>query len=160
MRNIKIIAIGKMGKDYLTSAQVDFSQRIRRLANLEIIEINEESISDESKEGLIEKALDKESEKIDGHLNNSWNIISLDINGKNLSTNQLAQYVKDKVDLGKADFTFIIGSSHGLAERIKKKSDLAWSFTRLTLPHQLARVLLLEQIYRILKINFNHQYHK
>ena len=128
-------------------------KRLSKYTNLEIIEL--EDIDNKSKE----VALSKEKEEILKHLNKKDYIITLDIDGKELNSVEFAKKI-DNIYLTNSNITFIIGSSYGISEDIKELSNYRLSFSKMTFPHKLFRVLLLEQIYRAYKINNNEEYHK
>ena len=150
---IKIICLGKIKEDYLNDAIDEYKKRLSKYTNLEIIEL--EDIDNKAKE----VALSKEKEEILKHLNKKDYIITLDIDGKELNSVEFAKKI-DNIYLTNSNITFIIGSSHGLSEDIKELSNYRLSFSKMTFPHKLFRVLLLEQIYRAYKINNNEEYHK
>ena len=150
---IKIITVGAIKEKYLKDAIEEYTKRISKYTNIEIIEVKDE--------GLVEptKSLQLEEEKILKHINDKDYIITLEIEGKELSSTELADKL-DKITLEASTITFIIGGSYGLSQKIKDKAKLHLSFSKMTFPHQLFRVLLLEQIYRSFKINNNESYHK
>lgn len=150
---IKIITVGSIKEKYLKEAIEEYTKRLSKYTNIEIIEVKDE--------GLVEpqKALILEEEKILKHINDKDYIITLEIEGKEFTSEELASTL-DKIQLESSNITFIIGGSYGLSQSIKNKSRLHLSFSKMTFPHQLFRVLLLEQIYRSYKINNNESYHK
>ena len=150
---IKIITVGSIKEKYLKDAIEEYTKRISKYTNIEIIEVKDE--------GLVEptKSLQLEEEKILKHINDKDYIITLEIEGKELSSIELASKL-DKITLEASTITFIIGGSYGLSQNIKDKAKLHLSFSKMTFPHQLFRVLLLEQIYRSFKINKNESYQK
>ena len=150
---IKIITVGSIKEKYLKDAIEEYSKRLTKYTNLEIIEVKDE--------GLVEpkKAIILEEEKILKNINEKDYIITLEIEGKELSSTEFAEKL-DKIQLESSNITFIIGGSYGLSDNIKNKSKWHLSFSKMTFPHQLFRVLLLEQIYRAFKINNNESYHK
>ena len=150
---IKIISIGSIKEQYLKDAIEEYKKRISKYTNLEIIELKDE--------GLVEKnkAIKLEAEKIRKQLNNRDYIITLEIEGKQINSEEFANKI-DQILIENSNITFIIGGSYGLSEEIKAMSNLHLSFSKMTFPHQLFRVLLLEQIYRAYKINNNESYHK
>lgn len=150
---IKIITVGSIKEQYLKDAIEEYKKRISKYTNIEIVEVKDE--------GLVEpkKAMSLEEEKILKHINDKDYIITLEIEGKNLSSEEFADKL-DKITLESSTITFIIGGSYGLSQNIKDKAKLHLSFSKMTFPHQLFRVLLLEQIYRAFKINNNENYHK
>ncbi len=150
---IKIICLGKIKEDYLIDAIDEYKKRLSKYTNIEIIEL--EDIDNKSKE----VALSKERNEILKHLNKKDYIITLDIDGKELDSKEFAKKI-DNIYLTNSNITFIIGSSYGISEDIKELSNYRLSFSKMTFPHKLFRVLLLEQIYRAYKINNNEEYHK
>ena len=150
---IKLITVGSIKEKYLKDAIEEYTKRISKYTKIEIIEVKDE--------GLVEpqKSISLEEEKILKHINDKDYIITLEIEGKNLSSEEFAEKL-DKIQLEASTITFIIGGSYGLSQNIKDKAKLHLSFSKMTFPHQLFRVLLLEQIYRAYKINNNESYHK
>ncbi len=150
---IKIITVGSIKEKYLKDAIEEYTKRISKYTNIEIVEVKDE--------GLVEprKAISLEEEKLLKHINDKDYIITLEIEGKQFTSEEFA-YKLDRIQLESSNITFIIGGSYGLSENIKNKSKLHLSFSKMTFPHQLFRVLLLEQIYRAFKINNNESYHK
>ncbi len=151
---IKIICVGKIKEKYLNDAIKDYSERLSKYTKIEVIEINEEKYDND-----LEKNLIKEKDKILSKIKEKEYIIVLDINGIQLSSGELA-YNIDNNFINYPTITFIIGSSHGLHEDIKNSANFKLSFSKLTFPHQLFRLVLLEQIYRSFKILNNEAYHK
>ena len=147
---IKIICIGKIKENYLKEAIKEYQKRLSKYTKLEIIELQDESN---------EKALKIESERILKYLKKDDYIITLEIEGKQLTSIELSQKI-EKTLITNPNITFIIGGSYGLDDQIKKLSNYSLSFSILTFPHQLFRVFLLEQIYRSFKIMNNENYHK
>jgi 23S rRNA (pseudouridine1915-N3)-methyltransferase len=155
---IRILAVGKVKEEYLLAALKEYRKRISPFAEIEIVEITEAKLSKEnSSEILI--AIEKESNTILSALNKKDYNILLDIGGKELDSIKLAQLIAT-TQQNYSSFTFIIGGSHGVNDLLKKSVNLRLSFSKLTFPHQLVRVMLFEQIYRAFKINNNHMYHK
>ena len=150
---IKIICVGKIKEKYLRDAVSEYQKRISKYTKLEIIELND--FSDKNTQIV----LNKEKQEIERYINKNDYIISLDIKGKMLSSEELSTKI-DKIFITNSNITFIIGGSYGLHDDIKKMSNELLSFSHLTFPHQLFRVMLLEQIYRSFKIMNNESYHK
>ena len=149
---IKIICVGKIKEKYIDDAIKEYSKRLSKYTKLEIIEVKSYETTD------INKNLKEEANSILKHIKEKEYVIVLDINGRELNSIELSEMVDKK--LIKNNITFIIGGSNGLDESIKKVSNDTLSFSRLTFPHQLFRVLILEQIYRTFKIINNESYHK
>ena len=144
---IKIICIGKIKEKYLTDGINDYLKRLTKYHKVELIELKDSDIKKEKEEIL--KVLNKESY-----------IISLAIEGKEYKTTELSEKIDNLLTNGKSNITFIIGGSNGIDEEIKNTSNELLSFSKLTFPHGLFRLILLEQIYRIFKIQNNETYHK
>lgn len=150
---IKIICVGKIKEKYLVDAINEYKKRLIKYTKLEIIEVNDIDNSN------INIVLTKEKEQIEKHINDRDYVITLEIEGNILSSEELASKI-DSIFNTNSNITFVIGGSHGLHEDVKKRSNYKLSFSKLTFPHQLFRVILLEQIYRSFKINNNESYHK
>ena len=150
---IKIITIGFIKEQYLKDAINEYKKRISKFTNIEIIEIKDEDF------GEIEKTLKVEEEKVLKQISDKDYLITLEIEGKELTSIEFAKKIEN-IQLENSNITFIIGGSYGLSENIKNKANYHLSFSKMTFPHQLFRVLLLEQIYRAYKINNNESYHK
>lgn len=156
---IKILAVGKLKEKYLVDACKEYIKRISRFSKIEIEEIEESKLYKDLP-SYIEKVIEEESEKIMSLLNsNDYNIL-LDVMGDSLSSIEFSQLLKKKMDDGKSNFTFIIGGSYGVSNKLKSIVDQRISLSTLTFPHQLTRVVILEQIYRCFKILNNEIYHK
>lgn len=143
---IKIICVGKLKEKYLTDACLEYKKRISKYTNIELIELKDSNIQ-------------KEKEEILKHLDKKDYIITLQLDGESIDSVELAKKI-DKIFLTNPNITFIIGGSDGIDDEIKRLSNYALSFSKLTFPHQLFRVMLLEQIYRCFKILNNETYHK
>ena len=150
---IKIIAVGYLKEKYLKEAVEEYTKRIKKYTNIEIIEVKDEGIVE------INKALKLEEEKILKHISEKDFLITLEIEGKEYNSEEFAKKI-EKITIENSNITFIIGGSYGISDEIKNKANLHLSFSKMTFPHQLFRVLLLEQIYRAYKINNNEKYHK
>ena len=156
MLQITIIAVGKLKEKYLREGIAEYTKRLLPLARLNMVEIAEENMANIS----ISQVLAKEGQRILEALSPDAYHIALDIEGKSLTSTQLAQVLADKSLAGNSHFIFSIGGSWGLSQEVLDLADLRLSFGRLTYPHQLMRLILLEQIYRVLKINRGETYHK
>ena len=148
---MKIICVGKIKEKYFEEAIKEYSKRISKYTKLEIIEIPDEATCN--------VALKKEGERIFSKIKDSDYVITLEIDGHELDSLEFAKKIDNNFGSNK-NLTFIIGGSYGLDESIKLRSDYKLSFSKFTFPHQLFRVILLEQIYRSFKINNNENYHK
>lgn len=150
---IKLITVGKIKEKYLKDAILEYTKRISKYTKLEIIELQDYDYDNK------QIVLEKEKENIIKHINSRDYVITMQIEGKNISSEDFADKI-DKVFVTNPNIIFIIGGSYGLHDDIKKISNFSLSFSKMTFPHQLFRVLLLEQIYRAYKIINNESYHK
>lgn len=150
---IRIICVGKIKESFFRDAIDEYKKRLSKYTELEIIEVPDEGLSD------IKTSLKKESEKILKQVNSKDYIITMEIEGKELTSPELAIKI-DNIYNTNSNITFIIGGSYGLSDEVKNISNFRLSFSKLTFPHQLFRIVLLEQIYRAFKINNNESYHK
>ena len=156
MIKINLISIGDIKEKYLREAIGEYSKRISRFAELKIIELKENVAQSNSKTDIL-KALEKDAENMKKYLKGY--IICLDINGKMLKSEEFSQKI-EKISLSNSEITFIIGASNGIDEKIKNLSNEKISFSPMTFPHQLMRVIFLEQLYRAFTISNNIAYHK
>lgn len=154
---IKIIALGKIKEKFLKDGIDEFLKRLTPYAGLEIIELSPVEIRDEN---LIQKALDEEGEKILAHIKPQTYVITLEIQGKMLSSEDFAQKIQTLTNEGISEIAFIIGSSYGISKKVSKRADFTLSISKMTFLHQFARLLLVEQIYRAFKIIKCETYHK
>lgn len=150
---IKIICLGKIKEKYFNDAIKEYEKRLSKYTKLEIIELNDEKDND------IKVCLQKEKVSILNHIKEKDNIIILDIEGKEYTSLEFSNFLEKELTIN-SNITFLIGSSNGLDEEIKKLTNKKISFSKLTFPHQLFRIILLEQIYRSFKIINNEAYHK
>lgn len=150
---IKIITVGQIKERYLQDAINEYKKRLSKYTNIEVIEVKDEGLVEEV------KAIKLEAEKIKKHINDRDYIVTLEIEGKQMTSVKFANKI-DNILIENSNIDFIIGGSYGLSDDIKNMSRLHLSFSKMTFPHQLFRVLLLEQIYRAYKINNNESYHK
>lgn len=159
MMKVDIIALGKLKEKYLRDASDEYAKRLSRYCDLKITELSPVALSDNPSENEISNALLKEKEMISRAIPKDSFIVALCIEGKEISSEELAYVFKEKANEGKR-ICFIIGSSYGLSEEIKKFADMRLSVSKMTFPHQLFRIMLLEQTYRAFKINEGSTYHK
>lgn len=158
--NIDIIVVGSIKEKYYTDAIKEYQKRLRPYANVEIIEVDEYKIPNNASDQEVKIGMDKEMESILSKVKDKAYLISLAIEGKQISSEDFADKFMDLQVNGYPDVAFIIGGSYGMSEEIKRKSDMKLSFSKMTYPHQLMRVILLEQIYRAFRIIRNEPYHK
>ena len=157
---IRIICVGKMKEAYLKDAQKEYLKRLSRFCKAEVIEVDEEKASESLSPAQEEKIRQKEAERIMKAVGKNSTIIALALEGKEMDSVEFSEEIHSLMLSGKSDLAFIIGSSTGLDQSILKNADFKFSMSKLTFPHQLARIILLEQIYRAFKILNNETYHK
>lgn len=148
--NISIVCIGKLKEDFWKDACQEYIKRLGRFGKIDIIELSESKKDD----------INEESLEILSHLPKNAFIIALDVTGKALSSEEFASKIDNMATNGVSHIAFIIGGSNGFNDEVRKAADFRLSFSSFTFPHQLMRVVLLEQIYRAFKINANEKYHK
>ncbi len=159
MIKITLICLGKLKEKYLKEACDEYKKRLSRYCSFDILELEPVKLPEKPSRSEIDSALMKESEMILKKIPQNSDVYTLCVEGKQLSSEKFAESIAVSQNTGKS-ITFIIGSSYGLAEKIKELSKYKLSFSQMTFPHQLFRVLLLEQIYRAFKINEGSTYHK
>ena len=152
--------MGKLKEKYLVQAVGEYSKRLSRYCNMEIIELPDEKTPDNASTSLEEIIKNKEGERILKALKPDSYCIALAIEGAMLSSEELASKISELAIKGNSHITFIIGGSLGLSQGVLSRADYKLSFSKMTFPHQLMRVILLEQIYRSYRINHNQPYHK
>ncbi len=158
--NIEIICVGNLKEKYWKAAADEYRIRLSAYAKLNITEIKEAPLPAKSGKAEEYAVIDKEGKTILDKIQNRSYVIALDVKGKSMSSEDLAGKLELLSVSGKSHLTFIIGGSLGLSEQVLKKADMRLSFSEMTFPHQMMRVMLLEQIYRAFKINRNETYHK
>ena len=159
MIKITVISLGKLKEKYLREASAEYEKRLSRYCDLDIIELEPIRLSDKPSHSEIRSALEKEADMIIKKIPQGSFVYSLCVEGRQLSSEEFAEKNGDLIDSGRA-LTFIIGSSYGLCEKIKSLSNFKLSLSKMTFPHQLFKISLLEQIYRSFKINEGATYHK
>jgi 23S rRNA (pseudouridine1915-N3)-methyltransferase len=157
---INIIAVGKLKEKYLQDGIDEYIKRLSKFAKVNIIEIQDEKVKENLSYKEIEKIKQIEGNKILSHIKSKDYIISLALNGKTLDSVEFSETLSKIMIDGYSSITFIIGASLGLSQDVLDKSDLKLSFSKFTFPHQLMRLILIEQIYRAFKIINNETYHK
>ena len=157
---IKIVTVGKLKEKYLKDGIAEYSKRLSRFANLEMIELADEKTPDRASDSENQKILELEGTRILSKIGERDFVIVLAIEGKTLSSEEFSKQLEQAPINGFSTLTFVIGGSLGLSPQIKKRANLSISFGRLTLPHQLMRLVLVEQIYRAFTIQQGSPYHK
>ena len=150
---IKILCVGKIKEKFFKEAICEYLKRISKYSKIEIIEVSDVDLNNK------ELNLEKERDNLLKYINDKDYIVTLEIEGKQLTSEEFSKTI-DKTLINYPNITFIIGGSYGIHDDIKNKSDLKLSFSKMTFPHQLFRIILLEQIYRAFKIIKNESYHK
>lgn len=157
---IHIICIGKLKERYWSDAVSEYQKRLSKYCDLEITELKEARLPDKASPAQEATVVEEEGRSILKHVKDGSYVISLEIQGKNLSSEELATKIESLPLAGKSHITLIIGGSLGLSKEVSKRADFKLSFSKMTFPHQMMRVILLEQIYRAFKIIKNETYHK
>lgn len=157
---ITLIAVGKIKEKFYTEALSEYSKRLSKYVKLEVIEVADEKTPDQASEREKAQILDKEAQRILAKLPNSAYVVPLAIEGKMLSSEGLSEKLAELGLQGDSHVVFIIGGSLGLADSILERADFKLSFSKMTFPHQLMRVILLEQVYRAFRIMRGEPYHK
>lgn len=159
MLNIRIICVGKFKEKYWEAASAEYIKRLGAYCSVSVTEVKEEKLPAHASRADEENVIKKEGRSILGKIGDGDYVIALDIEGKELSSEQLASKIAG-ISFSSSAIDFIIGGSLGLSDEVKARAGLRLSFGKITLPHQLARIVLLEQIYRAFKINAGETYHK
>ena len=159
MLSVNIICVGKLKERYLRDAIDEYSKRMKPLCKLDIIELPEERVADNPSAAEIQRTITLESERITAKLNKSDYVIAMCVEGRNISSEELSSLLED-ISMTHSTVDLIIGGSWGLSEELKARSDFKLSMGKMTFPHQLCRVMLLEQIYRAFQISKGTKYHK
>ena len=157
---ITLVTVGKIKEKYLEAAIAEYSKRLSRYCKLEIVQVADEKTPDNASELMEKQIKEKEGERILSHIKDGAYVVALAIDGKQLSSEELADLVEGLGVRGESHIQFVIGGSLGLADSVLKRADYKLSFSRMTFPHQLMRVILLEQIYRSYRIISGDPYHK
>ncbi|SDK78148.1 23S rRNA (pseudouridine(1915)-N(3))-methyltransferase RlmH [Lacicoccus qingdaonensis] len=157
---ITMITVGKLKEKYWVQAVDEYKKRISKYAKIELIEVNDEKEPNNAGEKDIELIKNKEAEKILTKIKDNQHVVTLEIHGKTFNSEKFAKEYQRWMNTGKSDVVFVIGGSNGLGEAVKKRSDQEISFGALTYPHQMMKVMLMEQIFRVNKILRHENYHK
>lgn len=158
--SVSIVCVGKLREKFYQDAAQEYLKRLSRLMPVNIIEIPDEKEPASPSEALCEAVMRREGENILKHIPQKAYVIAMCIEGKMLDSEKLAQRMSDLFTQGKSDVVFVIGGSLGLHPSVVSRADFKLSMSPMTFPHQLARVMLLEQLFRAAKINANERYHK
>jgi len=158
--NITIISVGKLKEKFMRQAVDEYMKRLTAYAKVNIIEVPDEKAPENLSPAQAEAIKQKEGNRILKHINDNTYVITLEIDGKMLTSEQLSEKIGDLSLYGQSRVAFVIGGSLGISDGIKQRSNMALSFSTMTFPHQLMRVVLLEQVYRAFKIMRGEPYHK
>lgn len=157
---ITLITVGKIKEKFYEQAIAEYAKRLSRYCKLEILQVADEKTPDEASALEEQQIRDKEGERILSHIKDGSHVIALAIEGEQLTSEQLAARIDKLGVTGTSHIVFIIGGSLGLSDKVMERSDYRLSFSKMTFPHQLMRVILLEQIYRSYRIIHHQPYHK
>lgn len=156
---IKIYAIGKI-KDFYKLGVEEYLKRLSSYCKIEIIELKDEAINDNPSEAEIKKAIDIEGQRVLDKLKDNEYLITLDLNKKEMDSVEFSTFLAKKLESQGSNISFVIGGSYGLSSNLKNRANDSFSLGKMTYPHQLVRLIILEQIYRAFKILNNETYHK
>ena len=160
MMNVQLIVLGKLKEKYMKDFSSEYEKRLSAYCKLTVTELEPVKLSDNPSQSEIDNALNKETQMIMAKIPKNSYVFSMCIEGKQMSSEELSQKLDDIALSGKSSVVFIIGSSFGLSDEIKRMSDFKFSMSKMTFPHKLARLMLTEQIYRGFSISNNGKYHK
>lgn len=159
MLNINIICVGKLKEKYLKEAVLEYCKRLSKYCNLKIIEISDEKLPSKINKNTVQEVKNKEAIKILNNIKKDSYIISLDLFGKQFTSEEFSEKIENISVRGYSSITFIIGGTLGISKEVLNKSSELICFSKMTFPHQLIRVFLLEQLFRAFKISNNETYH-
>ena len=158
--NITLVTVGKLKEKYLKQAIDEYSKRLSRYCKLDIIELQDEKTPDNASEKEEAKIKEKEGRAILSKIKDNSYVVAMDLKGKQLTSEELSSFVERCGVTGNSNIVFVIGGSLGLSDEVIKRADYKLCFSKMTFPHQLFRVMLLEQVYRAFRIMKNEPYHK
>lgn len=158
--NITIISVGKLKEKYLKDAIAEYSKRLTRYCKLDIMELQDEKTPDNASEKEEELIKEKEGKAILSKIKENAFVIAMDLKGKQLTSEEFAGFIENQGVIGNSNIVFVIGGSLGISQEVIKRANQKICFSKMTFPHQLFRVMLLEQIYRGYRIIKNEPYHK
>ena len=158
MLSINVLCVGKIKEKYLKEALLEYSKRVSKYCNLNIMEVQDEKVPDKLSDKIIENIKDIEAEKMSKYIKKDTCLIALDLNGKELSSEEFSKEIEN-ISLNYSSITFIIGGTLGISSKILSQCNKKICFSKMTFPHQLIRLFLTEQIFRAFKIMKNETYH-
>ena len=157
---IDILCVGKLKEKYLVQAVAEYTKRLSRYCKLQIIELPDEKTPDNASEKEELQIKQKEGEKLLSHIKDTAYVVALDLGGKMLTSEELATFMADRAVRGDSHLIFVIGGSLGISDAVLARANYKLCFSKMTFPHQLFRVMLLEQVYRGYRIKYGEPYHK
>ena len=160
MIQITVISVGKIKEKYFVSAIEEYDKRLKRYASMSLIELKDEAVPDNLSDSEKILVLKKEGQRIIEKIPNGSYVVALCVEGKQISSEELSEFINNSALAGKSHITFIIGGSLGLSDEVKNRADFKLSFSKMTFPHRLMKVILMEQIYRAFTIIEGKTYHK
>ena len=160
MMTVRVIALGKLKENYLRDACAEYQKRLQGFCRTEIVELTPQRLSDNPSDTEIAQALEKEADEIMRHIPSGARVYAMCIEGKPMTSEQFSADLDKAAVSGAGTVVFVLGSSFGLSPRVKTASHVRLSMSAMTFPHQLARVMLLEQLYRAFQISHGGKYHK
>jgi len=160
MLAVKFICVGRMREKFYIDAFSEYTKRLQSLCKFEIVEPNEQRLSENPSDKEIKAALDREAQDIMKAIPNDAYVVAMCVEGKQMPSEGMGELIAARENSGKPRLCFVIGGSFGLADSVKQRADMKLSMSKMTFPHHLARVMLIEQLYRGFKINEGSRYHK
>ncbi|MDD3478532.1 MAG: 23S rRNA (pseudouridine(1915)-N(3))-methyltransferase RlmH [Candidatus Izemoplasmatales bacterium] len=160
MMRILLLSVGTLKESYWKNGLSEYAKRISAYAKWDEISVNESKLPDRPHASDIQRALEEEGTRLISKIPDGSEVITLEIEGSSMSSETFATWLNQKMTYGASTFVFIIGGSHGLSDALKQKSNLSLSFSKMTFPHQMMRLIVAEQIYRALSILHGSSYHK
>lgn len=157
---VKIVCVGKIKEKFFRDAIDEYKKRLSSYIKLEIVEVGDEKTPDKASEAMNIQIKQKEGQRILSKINDQDLVVLLELKGQMYSSEELSAYLADKMVQGTSSIVFVIGGSLGVSEEVKQRANMQLCFSKMTFPHQLMRVILLEQIYRAFKIMHHEPYHK
>ncbi|MBG9734418.1 23S rRNA (pseudouridine(1915)-N(3))-methyltransferase RlmH [Paenibacillus alvei] len=158
--NIQLVCVGKLKEKYLVQGIAEYSKRLAPYVKFQVSEVPDEQAPEKMSDAELEQVKDREGERILGHIKQDAHVVALAIDGQLWSSEDLASQLDRLATYGTSNVAFVIGGSNGLSDAVLRRANSKLSFGRMTLPHQLMRLVLVEQIYRAVKINRGEPYHK
>ena len=158
--NVKILCVGKIKEKFYREAILEYSKRLSKYCSLNIVEVTDEKTAEDLSDNEIDLIKNTEGERILKHISDRDFVIALAILGKQQDSVAFSNYIQDLMVKGQSSIVFVIGGSLGLSDKVLSRANYLLSFSKMTFPHQLMRVVLLEQVYRAMRIMKNEPYHK